>query len=338
MRGLTRVRLVASLGLLLLPLAPAVAASGASGALVISGTGPGHADVTFDRPVGITPMLLGEGGWTWSGCGRIRGFYVQPLAGDPMAGTGAIDVAVLSYGRAAAEPLPATSFQRVPVPLGAAMLSLNDGQTRPDTTRVVLRKGAYRVHLLGEGRCRVRVPVTGLRGAVGVTTRHRSVMHLGVQTLDGPAGEALPGQPVVRTGSAAFPVRVTPGTFVLALLHEVTYSYGFGPNAAVSYEICVQAEPGQGCGRMGAVTFPGRSAAPPGGFYHNGSGAPPPHVDLPVETGTGATYLPITQTANHVAMWYPPGRLPPGEQLAKVVATGGPATSMQAMMFALRLT
>lgn len=318
--------------------APPAGAAVAGGSLTITGQGGRYSDVSFAHPVRVKPMLLGgSDGWTWSGCGRFRGFYLQPLVGDSTRGVGAVDVASFAYGRAAGAPFPATEFRRVPVPLGTMMLAIGDGQTQPDTAAVTLPRGRYRVYLLGDGACRVTVPVIGLRESVRLSPKGRAALRFDVVPLDGLAAPPA-GTPGARTGSVAFPLTVTARTFAIVVLHEVTYSYGLGPNAAASYEICVQPEPVDGCGRVNGTTLPGRT--PPGrsGFYHHGSYAPPPVVATPVGVPTaGPVSVPVHQASNDIAQWYAPGWLPTGELNAKVRAAVAPATSMHAALFALDL-
>jgi len=309
--------------------------------LVLSGRGASSVEVSFKSPVTIMPMRLqdnGANGWSWTGCGGIRGFYLQPLSGNAMAGAGAVDFAALEYG-SAADVLPGPSLPRTPVGLGTRLLDGSGGNQGPTfETTVTLRPGRYRAHLLGEGACTVRVPMEGLRSSVRKATSQRTRLQFDVAAL-GPTGSgASPALPVPHAGVATFPMTVRSTTLAFSLLHRLNYAQAGGPTGVSAYELCIEPDAAPPCGQFNGTTLPGRTVPERSGFYHQSmtisSGGP-------VGPGGGPLPVPLPHlihaSTTNLATWYAPGWLVPGTYTAKVVLGSTLSTTTQAAMFALDL-
>jgi hypothetical protein len=322
-----------------LAFAPALAAPRATrGTFVLSGTGASYVDVSFARGFSLVPQQERKespAGWRWSGCGRVRGFYLQPLFRDAMHGVGAVDLADLRFGAATDVSLPGTQLPRVPFPLGSRMLTTVEEQSRPRTTVVSMPAGRYRAHLLGVGACTVSIPVDGVRGTMHRTTRHASRMQYAVQSVGLPA--SVPAVPGPRAGAATIPVTVSSDTFVVALLHEVSYRHDVGMTGMTTYETCVELDAAPGCSELMGTRLPGRSFADPSAFYHQSVTARPTSWGLPVTPPADPATVPVQAAMGEVGTWYAPGWLVPGNASAKVVVAATPTTTTQAAMFALDL-
>ena len=114
-------------------------------------SGPRYAEIVLSRPLSVQES---DGGidscgnpavFTWTGCGRYRGFLFQPLGPDP-AGAATVAFGLLDV---AGFRTPLASGHRMPVPLASRAI--------PNGLR--LAAGRYRVHVLCEGRGEVRIPV-----------------------------------------------------------------------------------------------------------------------------------------------------------------------------------
>ncbi|HWL38011.1 MAG TPA: hypothetical protein VNQ77_17630 [Frankiaceae bacterium] len=315
-------------------IAPTSAAKPTPGALVLSGRGGSYVDITLTRSATVVPMHLAaaldedghpryDDGWSWTGCGAKRGFYLRPLTGDPLSGVGAVDFAELRYGPASDLPLPGGPIPREPIPFGRRHLNVAaNGQSVPDDTGTVLRPGRYRAFLLGEGTCQVRVPLGGYGRTLRATASRPASFHGQVSTLR-PAGlEPAPGVPMPRAMVVTVPLTIRPATFAFALLHRVGYQVS---GSTLSYSTCVETDPSQLCQRATPLT-PNNSQR---GEYRNRSSAqPPPGAGLPVS---------VTADATHAATWYAPSWLPAGSATAKVSAVSDQTTALQAVTFALDL-
>ncbi len=186
-------------------LAVAVPAHGAearppAGLLVVRGEGGTHVDVTFRRAMAFDRHPW-PWGLTWSGCGRYAGYLIQPLGVEYAAAFGHVEVAAFEWG----------TLTRSPTPLGAAGWGTVDGDPRARVTA----SSRYRVHLLGEGQCEVRVPVRGI-GASRVAVRTgtaRTPARFGYQEWN----TTPDGLPRVAAGTS--PVDVGPATVAVAVLH-----------------------------------------------------------------------------------------------------------------------
>lgn len=311
-------------------------AAASAGVLVLSGRGASSVDITLPRAATVMPLRLAAEnprGWSWSGCGRVRGFYLQPLRGGAMDGVGAVDLAELRYGRATDVGPNGSDLPRLPVPIGR-LLVRDDEQSPSRVTPVPVVAGRYRVHLLGEGACTVRIPMPGLPGTVRRTTTHRTTMQFGVNDLDTPV--PTPTAPGVRGVSATFPVRVSRDTFAFSLVHQMGYSYAVGPSGLAAYEMCIEPRPEPPC-TPADVSLPGGAPAARSGFYHQTEVAAAPSVTAPPGVPVPAVPLPLLITTSDLANWYAPGVLQPGEQTAKAALLSAPATVVQGAMFALDL-
>jgi hypothetical protein len=320
---------------LTMALVPAAGATRGGHITLLTTHGAASADVTFSRSVRIAPMKMdttGANGWAWSGCGRVRGFYFQPLTGNALRGVGAVDFADLRYGDATDLPVPGQDLVRYPVPLGREMLNVGDGQQHHVDKSVTLPRGRYRLYVLGEGRCWVHVPVDGST-AVSRTATRRATMQYAVDALG--SSPAVPG---ARALAAAFPITVTPRTFAVSLLHEVTHNATVGGGTVTAYGTCVEKDSMPGCAQTLGVVPPGRTSTARSGEYRFSSEGSrvflsPPVSDPPLPSMP----LPTASAATDVATWYSPGWLTTGVNTAKVTAVAAPATALQAAMFALDL-
>jgi len=306
------------------------------GTLVLSGTGSGHVDLTLAHAVGFGPRtgrlgmlpeagseVAGSGilegkGWSWSGCGRLRGFYLEPLDNDPMHGVGAVDFADLRFGAVIDPPwLQTSTLHRVPIPLGAAATV----QPSPVIGRhyrlpsLTLPAGRYRAHLLCDGAGRVTIPLGGSGPALRRTVHAVSRVQWADAPLDPLSAAGAPAIPAPRAGAVTFPVTIRPTTLAVVIVHETDYD----PQQyrAVSQAVaCVQTVPGPACVR-------GASGGPSGNYTHTNQ----------ADALTGNSNLSVTD----YAVWYAPGHLLPGPQTAKATAQSDSSTGEQAAMFALDL-
>lgn len=121
--------------------APAAAAEPST--YSISAARSASVDITLSRPV-----VLDMSRTTVKGSGSFAGYYLQPLAGDPLGGAGVLVFNGVAVGK----------FAPAPVPLGnaSAVLSYSPKERRN------LAAGRYRVHVLADAPTVVRL---GLRGA-----------------------------------------------------------------------------------------------------------------------------------------------------------------------------
>lgn len=224
----------AALGLLLGVSGPATAARPrpAGPWLVVSGQGNRYADVTLTRPLTFDSeqsLFL-----TSSGCGRYHGFYFRPLSPSlrPFTRTGTAGVGMFA---AASFDYPEES--RWPVPLGTGV----GGGTRP-----TLQPGRYRLLLLGEGRCEVRMPVAG--GLKRDWRVHARSEWRGVRFAEQslvPTGQRTVGP---FAGAASVPIDVREGDFVLAVMHTWSRRPARGIDREASGEtVCIDDFPEGRC-------------------------------------------------------------------------------------------
>lgn len=209
---------------LLAPLVPAAAAGPAT--LVLSAaSGSSHATVTFDKPV-VTKRADWYLPLRWTGCGRFRGYFLQPVRAEGFRGTGMVDVSRFGYG---------TTLRRMPVRLGE--------QAEPGPAHVTIPAGRYRVHVLGEGRCEVRIPVvSGVHGTRRITTRDRTPVQYAEQQLGGSGG--APGS--AQAGLASFSLGITSRTYTVVAGHVYDRSTTLPPTGEV-YP-CIDVVPAVACG------------------------------------------------------------------------------------------
>jgi hypothetical protein len=271
---------------LLLPLGPARAAAPA--ALVLSSAaGSSHATVTFDKPV-----VVKRADWFaplgWSGCGRFRGYFLQPVGAQKFRGTGMVDVARFGYG---------TALRRMPVRLGE--------QAQTGTYLVTIPAGRYRIHLLGEGRCEVRIPVvSGIAGTRRVTTRERTPVQYAEQDLGAPG--VTPA--LKNAGLASFPLGITSRTYTVVTGHLYDRSTTAPPTGDVLP--CIDVVPAATCG----LTNDGVQA-----------GVNSEQVNMP----DGTSY-----TATDAYAFAFPGALPQGQQYGKVhfYDVSGPVSAVASVL------
>lgn len=328
--ALRRAVAAAALAVVALPAAPSAAAD--TGLLVLSGRGAVSVDVTLPT-VRVVPMehagtvdwngnRLAEG-WTWQGCGGIRGFYLRPLTGDPMSGVGAADFAALRWGSPTDLPWPGGHIRRLPTPLGARLMGL--GAARE--TAVTLPAGRYRAFLLGEGDCQVRITLGGYRGTIRARAARAAALQYAVAPLDLHGDLALPRP---RAGLMTAPVVVRPRTLSMAFVHRVGIDSANGqfvPASVHFWSACVERDASPRCTET-VLTSPRQRA----GMYGNGMSGLPPRLPA------GPTYAPNGPwpTSTQIGYWYAPGWLPAGELTGKVMAVSTPTTtSLQGVTFAL---
>lgn len=315
----------------------AVAAPAAKDALILTGSGSGWTDLVLPRPVEVAPLLQGarnSAGWTSSGCGRMRGFYLQPLTGDPARGVGAVDLSDLRFGAATDVALPgAAPLPRVPVPLGTQMLDSGNGSGPSEQHTVKVPAGRYRAYLLAETRCSVSVPLKGRVGTVRRSVTNTARAQFAVKNI-GPVEQAVPG---ARLGEVSFPVNVSSTTLAFSLVHVVQYAHAVGPSGVTGYQMCIEPDSAPLCAHTADTDLPGRTAPSRSGFYHHTVMSPPSTLAPPFGAPTGSADVPVSATATQLATWYAPGWLTSGELTAKSFALSVPATAVQGAMFALDL-
>ena len=222
----TRRRLTFALtaALLLSPLASADAATPPT-LVLTSAAGSRHTTVTFTKDV-----VVKRADWylptRTAGCGRFGGWYLQPVVGRGFVGTGAVDVALFGYG---------PRLPRMAVRLGE--------QAGFGSYLVTVPAGRYRAHVLGEGRCEVRLPVvSGFTGTRKVVTSTRTSVDYA--ELDLMTNESLPGR--APAGLASFPLTVTSRSYVVVAGHLYNRSTTLPPTAQLL--ACLDDVPAVTCG------------------------------------------------------------------------------------------
>jgi hypothetical protein len=325
-----RLRVGAVAGLLCAAALCAVPARAAAspGVIVLTGQGSGYTDITLAHQTRILPMHLAihrdpdghathTDGWSWRGCGRLRGFYLRPFKKDPLAGAGAIEFADLRFGQATDLPLPGGDIARMPVPLAARYLDPPGGQTPNNETPVVLSAGRYRAFLFGQGSCEIRVPAPGVSGTLRVRTMHPSTVQAHVST-GRPGGSDTPAVPAVQAVLAHDQITVRPNTFVLVMLHRVGYTLA---HADIVASMCVELDPSPTC----SETPLNRSTTRSGSYVHGAGAHPPPPVPV------------VSADVTDFATWYAPAWLRSGNLTAKVYGATTQTAQLQALTLAIDL-
>lgn len=253
--------------------------------LVVSGLGSRYTDVTLTQPVTFDEQQRRF--FTYSGCGRYHGFYLRPLSPSlrPFTPSGSA-----GFGMFAAASFDYPSGLRWPVALGDGVSS---------ERRTVLRPGRYRLVLLGEGRCEVRMPIA--RGVKNDWRVHTQTEWRGVRFAEKslvPTGQRTMGP---FAGTASVPIDVREGDYVLGVLHTWTRT----PSGAADLEIgtdtiCLDDVP--------AVTCPPHQLGD-GGKRHYAWHAYSRHSGDKLESGSDALVFAL------------PNDLPSGRLYAKAITT-----------------
>lgn len=250
--------------------------------LLFRATSSASVDVTFSRTVTIDPEAVRV-----SGGNRFAGFYLHPLAGPLLDGTGALFV----HGYR----LPSVpSVRWLPMPLG-----LGDfGQAYPRK----IPAGRYRLYVLADAPVDIRVPVTGSTTRTIRATRRVRVAYAGkdvtAEVLPRQAGTAAPGILTTR-----LPITL-PSNSNLTLTTVQVLSRG-------TFYTHHYSQPASCIGRSGLVAgdFTSCRDEPkdgPGAAFHRGQytfSSIPPHVGV-FEDETNSVYYPGRLTSGNKTAHY----------------------------------
>lgn len=182
-----RIRIAVAVALAVASLYATPGQAAAPKPLVLRAKSTASVDVTFTRAVTIDPDAVRV-----SGGRNYAGYYLHPLSGPLLNGTGAL---FLHGYRVPSAP----HVKWLPMPVGLGDFS----QTFPRT----IPAGRYRVYVLADAPVEVRVPVTGYTARTIQATRSVRVTYVGKDVtndvLPRPGGMASPG--IV---SAALPITI----------------------------------------------------------------------------------------------------------------------------------
>lgn len=300
-----------------------------SGILVMSADSAATGDFTLRSPATVQVRHLASAGyadgWSFQGCGDVRGFYLRPVGGDRGGGAGAVDLAGLRYGAPNDVALPGNAIPRAPVPLGALVFSGPADQSPPVDQAVRLPAGRYRLHVLATRPCDIRLPLGGYHGVVRAWATRPLRLQYAVDSLDTPVHQDIPAAPAPRAGYAVHTVEATAATMAIAFVHRVGYETGVLMTSVHAWEVCIEAEAAPACSERVA---PG-SAPPPGDFYANTVMVTP--VDVSPATPVN---WPFDTSATDIGYFYRPGVLAPGYQTAKTMIVSLPSSRVQGAVLA----